>query len=65
MENKMLNENANINDELLEDVSGGVVPESLKTGRCYVCGNLTPNLDLVDHHLHKVCKKCLKKLNNK
>ena len=65
MENKMPNEKANISDELLEDVSGGVTPDSLKTGRCSVCGKLTPNLNLIDHHLQKVCKNCLAKLNNR
>ena len=60
-----MNEKANISDELLEDVSGGVTPDSLRNGRCSVCGNITPNLNLIDHHRQKVCKSCLAKLNNR
>ena len=43
IENVKLNEKANINDELLEDISGGITPDSLRNGRCFVCGKLTPN----------------------
>ena len=64
MENANKNEKANINDELLEDISGGAL-DALKTSRCSVCGKLTPNYDLVDHHFEKVCKNCMDKINNK
>ena len=64
MENVNMNEKANISDELLEDISGGAL-DALKTIRCSVCGNLTPNFDLVAHHFEKVCKNCLEKINNK
>lgn len=63
-ENVHMNEKANINNELLEDISGGAL-DALKTGRCSVCGNLTPNYNLVDHHFKKVCKSCMEKINNK
>ena len=64
MENVNMNEKANINDELLEDISGGT-PASLASQRCDFCGKITQNLNLVDHHLKKICKSCLKKINNK
>ena len=64
MENVNMNEKANISDELLEDISGGGL-DALKTSRCSVCGNLTPNYNLVDHHYEKVCKSCMEKINNK
>lgn len=56
IENVNTNEKVNINDEQLEDVSGGITPDSWRTGRCSVCGNIVPNLNLVNHHLRKVCK---------
>ena len=64
MENVNINEKANISDELLEDISGGAL-DALKTSRCSVCGNLTPNYDLVDHYRNKVCKSCMEKINDK
>ena len=64
MENVNMNEKANISDELLEDISGGAL-DALKTIRCSVCGNLTPNYDLVDHYRKKVCKSCMENINNK
>ncbi|MBO7251003.1 MAG: hypothetical protein J6V25_00080 [Oscillospiraceae bacterium] len=64
MENVNMNEKANISDELLEDISGGGL-DALKTSRCSVCGNLTPNYNLVDHYYEKVCKSCMEKINNK
>ena len=64
MENVNMKEKANINDELLEDISGGSIPASLQSSRCSVCGKLTSNLNLRDHHLRKVCKKCLANISN-
>ena len=64
MENVNKNEKAGIREELLEDISGGAL-DALKTSRCSVCGKLTPNYDLVDHHFEKVCKNCMDKINNK
>ena len=65
MENVKLNEKAIVIDEQLEDISGGITPDSLRNGRCFVCGKLTPNLNLEDHNLKKVCRSCLKKISNK
>lgn len=65
MENVNENEKAVVIDEQLENVSGGVTPDSLRNSRCSVCGKLTPNLNLIDHHLKKVCKSCLQKNNNR
>ena len=64
MENVNRNEKANISDELMEDVNGGLL-DALKTSRCSVCGNLTPDYDLVGHYCKKVCKSCLETINNK
>ena len=64
MEKVKMNENATINDEQLEEISGGFTPVSLGTGRCAVCGKLTPNLNLIDHHRQKICRSCLKKITN-
>ena len=64
MENVNMNEKANISDELLEDISGGLL-DALKTSRCSVCGNLTPDYNLADHYSEKVCKSCLEKISNK
>lgn len=64
MENVNKNENAVVIDEQLENISGGAL-DALKTSRCSVCGKLTPNYDLVDHYLKKVCKSCMGKINNK
>lgn len=64
MENVNKNEQVNINDEQLEDVSGGNIPYSMQNGRCYLCGKITQNLNLVDHHHHKICKVCLANISN-
>ena len=63
MENVTMNEKAVVIDEL-ETVSGGMTPSSLATERCSVCGKHTVNLNLVEFHRQKVCKECIKKLNN-
>jgi hypothetical protein len=64
MENVKKNKKININDEQLEDVSGGNIPNSLQADRCYLCGKITQNFNLVDHHHHKVCKVCLANISN-
>ena len=64
MENGNMNEKANINDDLLVDVSGGY-PGLMGTAQCSVCGKYVPKVNLEVHHLQKVCKICLVKLSNK
>ena len=63
MENKNMNKNINV--EELEDVSGGFVPWSVQSSPCAICGKITPNLNLVDHHHNKICKSCMKEINNR
>ena len=58
------NEKVNINDELLADVSGGISPGLVGSGKCSVCGNHVPKVNLELHHSRLVCKVCLVKLNN-
>ena len=65
MNHEKLEVKASVNDELLEDISGGIIPDSMGTGRCSVCGNIVPNLNLVNHHLRKVCKDCIKKIGER
>ena len=65
MENVNMNKKPNINDELLDDISGGIIPKSTQSYYCDICGKLTPDINLVNHHLKKVCKKCLEKISNK
>lgn len=64
MENVNKNKKAVIIDEQLEDISGGSIPASLQSSRCSVCGKLTSNYNLRDHHLRKVCTKCLANISN-
>ena len=59
MENANKNVTADIDEELLDDVSGGFAPESLQSGYCSVCGKLTPNMFLEIRNSRKVCKTCL------
>ena len=64
MDNANKNETANINEELLTDVAGGNIPASMQSSYCAVCGKLTPNVNLVTHHLKKVCKRCMEKIRD-
>lgn len=64
MENVNMNDKVNINDEQLEDVSGGI-GASIRCGECDICGSRLPNVSLVNHHHRTICKICLAKISNK
>ena len=64
MENVNMNDKVNINDEELEDVSGGI-GASIRCGECAICGSRLPKVSLVNHNLRTICKVCLAKISNK
>lgn len=64
MENVNTNEKFNINDEQLEDVSGGA-PGLLGSIPCDICGNRVPKGTLVEYHLRRICRLCQAKVNSK
>ena len=64
MENVNMNDKVNINDEQLEDVSGGALA-SMIYGECSICGSRLPIACLAKHNLRTVCKVCLAKISNK
>ena len=64
MENVNMNDKVNINDEELEDISGGALA-SMAYGECSICGSRLPKVCLAKHNLRTVCKVCLAKISNK
>lgn len=63
MENANKNEKVNINDELLEDISGGT-PGLVGSRPCAACGKHVPKVSMELHHARLICKSCMLKISN-
>ena len=62
MKNEELLEKANINDELLVDVSGGSNTPDLRQSLCPVCKQFVEFMVMVNHGGRMICKNCKDRL---
>jgi rubredoxin len=66
MENVIKNEKAIVNEEQLDNVSGGTSYNDVAASYpCSVCGVLYPSFNMVVYHNKRVCNKCMKEINNR
>ena len=61
MENNKLNEKANVADEVLDDISGGL--GNYSEILCPFCRQYVPKFTAVKHKNRLICRECMAKIN--
>ena len=56
---------ANLTENELNEVSGGVDPSNILKTMCGICKKNVSKLQIVNYNNRPVCKECMEKINNR